>query len=143
MNTDVSSYTVTSPDLLMIDHGITVMVVSTDDNFIDATKRLFEKYIVNSIVFCVQDKKTTEKNMAWPFYVSRQCDYMIIDVDNSEWIDVCIAFTLDIEEKNIVFVSSKDKKKDLKILVNTIGKIPVLNGIEYLEDYILNEIVKV
>ena len=58
MKNDNSSYTVTPPDLYMTEHGISVLISSTNEELTDKIKDLFEKHIAISIVFLVQNKKT-------------------------------------------------------------------------------------
>jgi hypothetical protein len=143
MAVDNSSYTVTNPDLYLSDNGITIMITSTDDILVDGIKLLFEKYIANSIVFCVQDKITNEKNMAWSYYISRDCEIMIVDLDNSEWIDVCLAMSKHIDEQHIViFYTEKHKKKEAELLVNTLGdQYIIVHSLEDIDSYILHEMV--
>jgi len=58
MKLDNSSYTVTPPDLMLTEHGVTVLVSSTNDKLIEQIKDIFEKYIATSIVFYIQQKET-------------------------------------------------------------------------------------
>jgi hypothetical protein len=143
MTVDNSSYTVTNPDLYLSDNGITIMITSTNSELVDGIKLLFEKYIANSIVFCVQNKITNEKNMAWSYYVSRDCEIMIVDLDNSEWIDVCLAISKYIDEQHIViFYTEKHKKKEAELLVNTLGgQYLMVHSLEDIDSYILQEMV--
>tara|TARA_R110000744_G_scaffold288593_3_gene399596 strand:+ start:446 stop:619 length:174 start_codon:yes stop_codon:yes gene_type:complete len=54
MKIDNDSYTVTPPDLMMTEHGIGILISSTNEELIDDVKHLFEKFIVTSVVFMVQ-----------------------------------------------------------------------------------------
>ena len=142
MSIDNSSYTVTSPDLILSDNGATIMIVSTNSDFVDGVKLLFEKYISSTLIFCVQDKITTEKNLAWGYYISRDCEMAIIDLDNCEWIDVCVALTKFVDDQHsVVFYTEKHKKREAELLVNTIGDYPILRNLGEIDDYIINEIV--
>ena len=51
MKLDNSSYTVTPPDLMLTEHGVSVLISSTNDKLIKSVKDVFEKYISTSIVF--------------------------------------------------------------------------------------------
>ena len=93
MQQDNSSYTVTSPDILLTDDGISVLVTSKDPELVSDIKALYEKYIDTSIVINVQDKNTSDNTVSWMWYVSRPADMMIIDLDTCAWIDICIALT--------------------------------------------------
>ena len=45
MKLDNSSYTVTPPDLMLTEHGVSVLVSSTDEKLITKIKDIFEKYL--------------------------------------------------------------------------------------------------
>ena len=44
MKSDNSSYTVTNPDLFLTDDGISVLITSTNPDFVTGVKNLFEKF---------------------------------------------------------------------------------------------------
>jgi hypothetical protein len=137
MERDNSSYTVTSPDLLLTDDGMTVMISSTNEYFIDNVKLLFEKYVYTSIIFKVQPKVTNENTLPWMWYVSRSCDVMIIDLDTCAWVDICTALLKEIDENHIVvFYSEKYKKREVVRLINATSSYMVLRSIDELDEYI-------
>ena len=140
---DNSSYTVTSPDLLLSSNGITILIISQNKDNVENIKRMFEKYIVNQIVFCVQDKVTTEANMAWAYYISRSCDMVIVDLDNCEWIDVCMALTKELKEEfeKVIFYSERQKKRTVEMLQNSIGNYVMVRSIQELDTYIIDDLM--
>ncbi len=140
---DNSSYTVTSPDLLLSSNGITILIISQNKNNVENIKRMFEKYIVNQIVFCVQDKVTTEANMGWAYYISRSCDMVIVDLDNCEWIDVCMALTKELKEEfeKVIFYSERQKKRTVEMLQNSIGNYVMVRSIQELDTYIIDDLM--
>lgn len=140
---DNSSYTVTSPDLLLSSNGITILIVSQNEDTVDEIKRMFEKYIVNQIVFCVQNKVTTEANMGWSYYISRSCDMVIVDLDNCEWIDVCMALTKELKEdfEKVIFYSEKSKKRTAEMLQNSLGNYVMIRSLAELDSYIIDDLM--
>lgn len=134
---DNSVYTVTAPDLHLTDDGISVLITSTNREFIESAKRQFEQYITHSIVFNVQDGQTTETTIAWMWYVSRTADLMIVDIDTCSWVDVCTALTKEVDEDHeVIFFSEKNKKREAIRLINATGKYLILRNVEQLEDFI-------
>ena len=134
---DNSVYTVTAPDLHLTDDGISVLITSTNQEFLESVKKQFEMYIVHSIVFNVQDKQTTESNIAWMWYVSRTADLMIVDVDTCSWVDVCTALTKEVDDDHeVIFFSEKNKKREAIRLINATGKYLILRDVGQLEDFI-------
>ena len=63
---------------MLTEHGVSVLVSSTDEKLITKIKDIFEKYIATSIVFYVQGKETNPiPTMAMER--TKTCDFMIID----------------------------------------------------------------
>ena len=134
---DNSVYTVTAPDLHLTDDGLSVLITSTNQEFLESVKKQFERYILQSIVFNVQDSQTTETSIAWMWYVSRTADLMIVDVDTCSWVDICTALTKEVDDDHeVIFFSEKNKKRDAIRLINATGKYLILRNVEQLEDFI-------
>lgn len=137
MKRDNSSYTVTNPDLFLTDDGVSVLITSTNDEFISDVKGIFEKHIAHSIVFNVQSSLSVETSIPWMWYVSRAVDIMIVDLDTCAWIDVCTALTKEQDDNHVVlFISSKNKKRDAVQLLNATSYHFVLHSLEELNVYI-------
>ena len=134
MTQDNSSYTVTSPDILLTDDGINILICSHDTTFIDSVKRIYEQMIETSIVFNVQRTDTNESNIGWLFYVSAGVDIMIVDVDTCQWIDICTAMTrINDSNRQTYFVSEKGKKRELIRLINAQRKYTILRSLSEVE----------
>lgn len=141
MKRDNSSYTVTPPDLLLTDDGMTVLISSTNNKIINEIKTIFEKYIYSSIIFKVQNKPTNENTLSWMWYVSRTCDIMIVDLDTCAWVDVCTALTKERDEDHIViFYSEKHKKRDAVRLLNVTSSYLILRSLDEIDYYIKEEL---
>jgi len=137
MQQDNSSYTVTSPDILLTDDGISILVTSKDPQLVSDIKVLYEKYIDTSIVINVQDKNTSDNTVSWMWYVSRPADMMIIDLDTCAWIDICIALTKAQDDNHsIVFFNRKNKKRDAVRLLNATSEYLILKNIEEFDIYL-------
>ena len=123
MDFDNSSYTVTAPDLHLTDDGITILIVSQSTEFVTYVKQIMEQYILSSIVFYLNDKPTTEQNVAWEYFVSKQADLMIVDMDTCEYVDIGVALTRPIPEgKWTLFVNQKGAKRDILRVIAAEGK---------------------
>jgi len=141
MQIDNASYTVTAPDLMLAEYGINILIISSNEKMVEDTKLLFEKYIQSSIVFNVQQSKTNESNMAWVYYISRSTDFILIDLDTCEWLDICIALTKQLEEeKFIVFWGGQEKKSAVK-LISALGRYFIVDNVDSLDKLIRQEIV--
>ena len=137
MRTDNSVYTVTYPDLHMSDDGMTVLVTSTDENFIDNVKGIFEKYIYTSIVFYVQPNKTNSETLAWMWNVSTTCDLMIIDIDTCAWEDIMAALIKPtISNDGVMFYSSKYKRRETARLINATGTNLIVRKVEDIDRFV-------
>ena len=136
MKPDNSSYTITNPDLFLTNDGISVLITSTNKDFIDEVKLIVENHIEHSIVFNVQPSSTTETGVPWMWYVSRAVDIMFVDLDTCAWIDVCTALTKEQDDNHVVvFYSEKDKKGDAIKLINATSKYVILKSIKEISGY--------
>jgi len=137
MKTDNSVYTVTYPDLHMTDDGMSVLVTSTDSNFINSVKGIFEKYIYTSIVFYVQPNKTNSETLAWMWNVSTTCDLMIIDIDSCAWEDIMAALIKPNYHNNaVMYYSSKYKRRETARLINATGTNMIIRKVEDIDRFI-------
>lgn len=142
MQFDNSSYTVTAPDLLLADYGINVLIISSNEELTNSVQSLFEKYIQSSIVFNLQNTKTTEISLAWLYYVSRSVEFVICDLDTCEWIDVCTILTKEQDEgKFIVFYGGLTKKREAIRLLSALGTYFLIDDYQSLDNLIRKEII--
>ena len=137
MQKDNSSYTVTSPDMMLTDDGVSVLITSTSTKFIDNIKDIYEKWIDTSIVFSVQKSPTSESSIGWMWYVSQPVDMMIIDLDTCAWVDVCAALLKKQDDNHtVVFISLKNKKREALRLLNAASKFIILPDLANFEQYL-------
>lgn len=137
MKPDNSTYTVTAPDLLLTENGMSVVITCNDEEKVQRIKDIFESIVQTSIIFNVQRAPTNENTVAWMWYVSQPADIMIIDVDTCNPVDVCAALLRNTDENHItVFLSEKHKNKAMIRLLNATSTYPILNTLEELEFYI-------
>jgi hypothetical protein len=137
MKPDNSSYTVTAPDLFLADAGLSVVITSTNNDLVDGIKLLFEKYVINSIVFNVQDKTTNGTTLPWLWHVSRTCEYMIVDIDTCAWEDIMAALLKTTDDMHVViFYSEKRKRREAIRLINATSKYIIFNSLEDLDKFL-------
>ena len=137
MKIDNSSYTVTPPDLYMTEHGISILISSTNATFITSVKEVFEKFIATSIVFLEQNKQTNSKTLPWMGNVSKTSDFMIVDVDTCAWEDIMAGLLKSKEEENtVLFYSDKYKRRETVKLINATGTNLVVRSISDINNYI-------
>ena len=137
MKIDNSSYTVTPPDLYMTEHGISILISSTNENFIASVKEVFEKFIATSIVFLVQSNKTNSGTLPWIWNVSKTSDFMIIDVDTCAWEDIMAGLLKSKDEENtVLFYSDKYKRRETVKLINATGTNLVVRSLDDINNYI-------
>ena len=102
---------------------------------------MMEKYIISSIVFFENAKPTTEQNVAWEYFVSKQADLMIVDMDSCEYADLLVAITRPIPTgKWTIFVNQKGSKRDALRVISAEGKYFQFRNLEDIELFIQTEI---
>jgi lipid II:glycine glycyltransferase (peptidoglycan interpeptide bridge formation enzyme) len=137
MKPDNSSYTVTAPDLLLTENGVNVLITSTDKVLTNGIKLLFEKYIMSSIVFNVQDTETTSASLPWMWHVSRTCEYMIVDLDTCAWEDIMSALLKTKDDNHmVIFYSEKSKRREAIKLINAVGKYIIFSNLDDLDKFL-------
>lgn len=137
MTIDNDSYTVTAPDLMLTEHGIGICISSTNEILITDIKELFEKYIATSVVFFVQNKKTTSATLPWVWNISNTCDFMIVDVDTCAWEDIMAALLKSQKTENtVLFYSDKYKRRETVKLINATGNNLVVRSIDDINNFV-------
>jgi hypothetical protein len=137
MKIDNSSYTVTPPDLYMTEHGISILISSTNTDFIVSVKELFEKFIATSIVFLVQNKKTNSETLPWMWNVSKTCDFMIVDVDTCAWEDIMAALMkTKTPNHTVVFYTAKGVRREAIKLINATSQYITITKLEELNKFL-------
>ena len=137
MKIDNDSYTVTPPDLMMTEHGIGILISSTNEELVADVKHLFEKFIVTSVVFMVQKQKTNAVTLPWMWNVSKTCDFMIIDLDTCAWEDIMAGLLRSTDQPNtVLFYSDKYKRRETVKLINATGTNIVVRTTEDINNYI-------
>jgi len=137
MTIDNDSYTVTAPDLMLTEHGISILISSTTETLTTEIKELFEKYIATSVVFFVQNKKTSSATLPWMWNVSNTCDFMIVDVDTCAWEDIMAALLKSQQHPNtVLFYSDKYKRRETVKLINATGTNLVVRSINDINNFI-------
>lgn len=143
MKKDNSSYTVTSPDLMLTHDGINVCISTTDKELSQNVRWVFEKYIQSSIIFNIQDTITTENNLPWLFYVSGPADFLVIDLDTCAWIDICLALKkVKKDHQYIMFINQRNMKPDAVKLINALGEDYIFDSSTMLDDFIREHIIE-
>jgi len=138
---DNSSYTVTAPDLYLTDDGISVLICSQNEEFRRRIKDLMERYIISSLVFFENNNITTEQNVAWSYFVSKQADLMVVDMDTCEYVDICVALRRPIPQgKWTLFVNQKGSKREVLRVISAEGKYYQFRTIEEIEYFIQTEL---
>lgn len=138
MKHDDSSYTVTSPDLMLTESGMSVLISSTDTEFVEELKLLIEQYIdAVAIVFYVQDKPTNESNLPWFYHASMSADLLIIDIDTCNWVDI-LSTALN-HKGMLIYYSPKHKKRDALKVLHASAKYPIIHSREDLKEFITAE----
>ena len=142
MVADNSSYTVTYPDLKISETGSTLLVCSTDQDFTDDVKTLFERYIISSLIFYVQDKEAMGNQLAWLWHVRKCVEILIVDLDTCSNNDVLAAVHKTEDDTHYtVFVNRNNNKKDVATILNAESNYTIVGSLQELEHWVQAEIV--
>ena len=137
MKLDNSSYTVTPPDLMLTEHGVSILISSTNEKLIKKVKDIFEKFIATSIVFYIQNKETNSNTLPWLLNVSKTCEFMIIDLDTCAEADIIAGLMKPKQDENtVLFYSDKYTRRDTIKLINATGENLVVTRMEDIHNYI-------
>ena len=138
---DNSSYTITAPDLYLTDDGISILIVTQNEEFSTQIKEIFERYIISSLVFYESNNITNENNVAWEYFISKQADLMIVDMDSCEYVDLCVALRRPVSaSKWTMFVNQKGTKREVLRIIAEEGKFFQFRDIDNISVFIESEL---
>ena len=94
-----------------------------------------------SLVFFENKSVTTETNVAWEYFISKQADLMVVDMDTCEYVDICVALRRPLPEgKWTLFVNQKGSKRDVQRVISAEGKYFSFKTVREIETFIQTEL---
>ena len=115
-----SIYTITAPDMMLLDKGPTITVISEDQKLIKEVERVHEnmfKTVPVNIYLC--DGPVNENNVAWVISVMRLSDNVFVDLDTVNELGTVTAL---LSDSNVVYISKNNVKRGMIKLFNSIRK---------------------
>lgn len=112
-----SIYTITPPDMQLLESGPSITVISTDEKFINDVERVHEnlfKTVSVNIYHTTSD--VTENIVAWLISVMYLSDNVFVDLDTINQLGLAASL---LTESNVVYINQKNVNKDIVKLFNT------------------------
>jgi len=115
-----SIYTITAPDMMLLDRGPAITVISEDKKLVKEIERIHEsmfKTVPVNIYLC--DGPVNEVNVAWLLSVMRLSDNVFIDLDTINELGIVTAL---LSDSSTVYISQGNVKRGIVKLFNSIRK---------------------
>lgn len=112
-----SIYTITPPDMQLLDAGPSVTIISTDNEFVSEVEKMHEnlfKTVPVNIYYT--DGDINNDNIAWLVSVMYLSDHVFVDLDTANQLGIIAAM---LSESNKVFINQNNVNKDIVRLFNT------------------------
>lgn len=133
-----SIFTITPPDMQLLEHGPSVTVLSTDSEFIEKIENCHERlYTALPVNIYHPNGPVTENNLAWVMSVIRLSDYVFIDLSTTQELGIITALLLD--HRN-VFIDEKRSRKDIAKLFNIVEDYIIYESVEEFQEMTLAKV---
>jgi len=127
-----SIYTITPPDMQLIESGPSITTLSTDENFIEEVAKMQERMFKTVPVNLYHPAgEVNSNNIAWVLSVMHFSDNVFIDLDTISQIGLIASI---LHPTNKVFISRKNVNKDVAKLFNSMKDGYTIY--ESLDDYV-------
>jgi hypothetical protein len=127
-----SIYTITPPDMQLLDAGPSITILSTNVDFIEEVEKIHENMFKTVPVNLYHPAgEINNKNIAWVLSVMHFSDNVFIDLDTINQLGLVASI---IHPSNKVFISKKNTNKDIVKLFNTMKEGYIVY--ESLDDYL-------
>ena len=127
-----SIYTITPPDMQLLDAGPSITILSTDTKFIEEVQKIHENMFKTVPVNLYHPAgEVNSKNIAWILSVMHFSDNIFVDLDTINQLGLIASI---MHPSNKVFISKKNINKDIVKLFNTMKEGYIVY--EDLEDYL-------
>jgi|TARA_B110000503_G_C7169107_1_gene423412 hypothetical protein len=111
-----SIYTVTPPDLMLLDNGPSITVLSTSTDFIDDVIKLYENIFKSvPVIIYHTNGPINDTNLAWAVSVMRLSDKVFVDLDTVNETGLVASILIG---ANSVYINESDRKPDIIKLFN-------------------------
>ena len=122
---DNSSYTVTAP-IPSTDDGIPLICSFLNEEFRRQIKDLWKDILLVVSFLFKNNNITTEQNVAHSYFVSKQADLMVVDMDTCEYVDICVALRRpQYQGKWTLFVKQKGSKREVLRIISGRKILPI------------------
>jgi len=100
-----NTYHITPPNLIMVEEGITVLLLGFEHSSVLKIEEIFEKQVYEAdLLFYYSESKIDTETLGWANAVAQNSDFIIINLDNITPLELAIA------EENL-FDEDEDSKK--------------------------------
>lgn len=112
-----SIFTITPPDMQLLDAGPSITILTTDNEFVEDVERIHEGLFKTVPVNLYHPAgQVNSKNIAWVLSVMHFSDNVFVDLDTINQLGLVAAI---MHDSNKVFISKQDKNKDIIKLFNS------------------------
>lgn len=112
-----SIFTITPPDMQLLDAGPSITILTTDNEFVEDVERIHESLFKTVPVNLYHPAgQVNSKNIAWVLSVMHFSDNVFVDLDTINQLGLVAAI---MHDSNKVFISKQDKNKDIIKLFNS------------------------
>tara|TARA_R110000868_G_scaffold4177_8_gene25990 strand:- start:2376 stop:2798 length:423 start_codon:yes stop_codon:yes gene_type:complete len=118
-----SIYTVTPPEMMLMESGPSITVLSTSNAFIENVARLHER-LFKSVPVTIYHTggPVDDTNLAWAVSVMRLSDKIFVDLDTVNEAGLVASI---LNESSVVYINESDRKLDIVKLFN------IMSGDDY------------
>jgi hypothetical protein len=134
-----SIFTITPPDMQLLDTGPSVTIISTNENFIKDVESLHEQLFKTVPVNLYHPNgHITESNLAWALSVMRFSDTIFVDLDTATDFEILISNMLDAD---IVYINENMNRTDISKLFNSFrNSIMIYESVEDYKEIVIADI---
>jgi hypothetical protein len=126
---------ITPPSLYINNDGTQVLFLGFNENMLEDFQSVFERNFYDSeLQFFYSDKKNDEEIISWKYFVSKEVDFIILNLDSCSTEELVISLMTEnnFDDKNVVFFTNNEGTILTNIVQKYTGK--VIKSIEDFEE---------
>jgi hypothetical protein len=135
-----NTYHITPPNIIMVEEGISTLLLGFDTSAIQKIEEVFEKNIYEAdLLFYYTDEKIDETNLGWVNAIAKDANFIIVNLDNVTPLELAIAeeylFDDDKDAKKVIEYTDVGSSNPLVLFKLNMGDL-IVKSIEGLNNFI-------